>query len=599
MSLKESNYAILRERFSHLRSFEKVIENTPTFSEPIERDEEWLDAIENLVDDEKVIFVYGFERGLGIADLLEQYPDRWFIVHEPNTELFQRGLNDYDITLVLQHPNLHWLSVGEDQLPLLFNILSSYMQDRLVFIAARKYLLDEIDHLRKIKDDFEEYRISHLTNKFTEDRFSREWTQNYLNHLVDAVTVPNIEQLAGRLKNIKTAVVVSSGPSLEDDISVLKQLCGHALIISAGSSIQALQKHGIDPHISVIMDGHAVNERIFSNPGTLNSPLFFTSSSYYQISDQKNKGKIYGMLRNDLVSQYMLERKDSDCVIIPTETVAGTAIQVAVVFGVQQILFVGQDLSFPDKQYYSSGIEHLSVEARSKQLETALITVPNVQGGFNQTDRSFLIMKKAIEDLVRQYSGVEFINTSGRGAVIEGARYVPLETMLPVLQKQPIVEKGIVEKLIEEYESSFPVINDRLLTLYSKIRGVYNEIAELPEQIKKLNSQISDMERYSRSKPAKAVKSFEKIGYMWGDIANKSWFSPLFETLLPIQISNFDRVLPLISNEERLIEKSALVYKHLGELVGKIKEQVPLLLERLDEASERISHKIESSDRMK
>ncbi|MGG4481039.1 motility associated factor glycosyltransferase family protein [Paenibacillus illinoisensis] len=599
MSLKESNYAILRERFSHLRSFEKVIENTPTFSEPIERDEEWLDAIKNLVDDEKVIFVYGFERGLGIADLLEQYPDRWFIVHEPNSELFQRGLNDYDLTLVLQHPNLHWLSVGEDQLPLLFNILSSYMQDRLVFIAARKYLLDEIDHLRKIKDDFEEYRISHLTNKFTEDRFSREWTQNYLNHLVDAVTVPNIEQLAGRLKNIKTAVVVSSGPSLEDDISVLKQLCGHALIISAGSSIQALQKHGIDPHISVIMDGHAVNERIFSNPGTLNSPLFFTSSSYYQISDQKNKGKIYGMLRNDLVSQYMLERNDSDCVIIPTETVAGTAIQVAVVFGAQQILFVGQDLSFPDKQYYSSGIEHLSVEARSKQLETALITVPNVQGGFNQTDRSFLIMKKAIEDLVRQYSGVEFINTSGRGAVIEGARYVPLETMLPVLQKQPIVEKSIVEKLIEEYESSVSVNNDRLLTLYSKIRGVYNEIAELPEQIKKLNSQISDMERYSRSKPAKAVKSFEKIGYMWGDIANKSWFSPLFETLLPIQISNFDRVLPLISNEERLIEKSALVYKHLGELVGKIKEQVPLLLERLDEASERISHKIESPDRMK
>ncbi len=68
--------------------------------------------------------------------------------------------------------------------------------------------------------------------------------------------------MKGAAENIP-AVVVGSGPSLGMEIEALRRLKNHVCIIAAGSSIQALLKHGIEPDLIVAMDPSDKNYEVF------------------------------------------------------------------------------------------------------------------------------------------------------------------------------------------------------------------------------------------------------------------------------------------------------------------------------------------------
>lgn len=184
MSHLQLNHTILEQRFPHVATKMNMLPNTELsthlFEELLEKDTAWLNAVEGSVGNGKIIFVYGFERGLSIADLLELHPDHWLFVYEPDEQLFRKAVTEYDLSLLLEHPNLYWLSVGESQLHMMFHMLCSYMLEDMVFVALRKYLSDDMDKLREVKEQFQDYRQGFLVDKHTEHFFRKEWTQNFL-----------------------------------------------------------------------------------------------------------------------------------------------------------------------------------------------------------------------------------------------------------------------------------------------------------------------------------------------------------------------------------------------------------------------------------
>lgn len=516
MSQLQINHTILKQRFPHVATKINSLPNDdlsiPLFTESFERDIAWLNAVEGAIGNGKVIFVYGFERGLSIVDLLELYPNHWLFVYEPDEQLFRKAVTDYDLRLLLGHPNLYWLSVGESQLNMMFHMLSSYMLEDLGFIALRKYLSDDMNLLREVKEQFQEYRQSFLVDKHTENRFREEWTRNYLYHLSDVLYTPSIERLFYAFEGA-TVVVVSSGPSLQEDIEWLKKLRPHVLIISAGSSIQALVKHGIQPHLAVIMDGHPVNKKIFASSVTREQPLLFTSSSYYEISDQNCAEKIHSIMKSDAVSQYFFGLSKEELFISPTETVAGTAIQAAACLGAKRIILAGQDLSFPDNKFYADGIEHFAAEATDKTVQEAPKKVLNVKGTYNTTDESFSLMKNGLENLIMALPRIEFVNSSRNGAVIEGAPFKPMEEMYKLLAPESVDHDAIAD-LINKINIAVDMnkvldVRDKLIATLGDLSNVRSEIAAIHKLMKKIRE-------FSRTKPAKAQSMVESIEQMWG-----------------------------------------------------------------------------------
>jgi hypothetical protein len=339
------------------------------------------------------------------------------------------------------------------------------------------------------------------------------------------------------------------------------------------------------------MDGHPVNKKIFASSATREQPLLFTSSSYYEISDQNCAEKIHSIMKSDDVSQYFLGLSREELFISPTETVAGTAIQVAACLGAKRIILAGQDLSFPDNKFYADGIEHFAAETTDKIVQEAPKKVLNVKGTYNFTDESFSLMKDGLENLIAALPRLEFVNSSRNGAAIEGAPFKPMEEIYDLMASEHVDNDAIAD-LINKKNLAVDMnkvqdVRDKLIVTLEDFSNVRSEIVAIQKLMNKLRE-------FSRTKPAKAQNMVESIEQMWGLIANREWFSPIFESIMPIEIARFDQMLPVIVTEHQLTRKSDLIYEHLGKLLQDITAQIPILEEMFSESIRRLDKKTDS-----
>ncbi|CAJ1317869.1 motility associated factor glycosyltransferase family protein [Paenibacillus nuruki] len=585
----ELNMEVLNQRFKHVAQKMLVIESDDIkdkkfVQEPWDKDENWLEAVRGSVEDLNIIFVYGFGQGLGIADLLEMYPNRWLFVYEPDEQAFLNSMKEYDFRELLNHPNLQWVSVGETQLNMLFYLVCSYMNQEMAFVALRHYLDNDMDVLREVKEDFKEYNITFNSNKLTQQFFQEDWLRNGLYQMASMLFTPALEELQGQFKG-GTAVVISSGPSLQEDIEWITRLKPHALIIAAGSSIQALVKNGIRPHLTVVMDGGVINNKVFEDPRTLESPLLHTSSAYYEISERKSNHLIHSIMKNDVASQYFMGLPEEEVIISSTPTVAGTAMQAAIRLGATRIIMMGQDLSFPGNKYYADGVNHVSTERANSDVETAKIQVLNVNGTYNTTNQSFMFMKDSLEDLVTAFTDIEFINSTRNGASIEGTVWMPIEEIYDLIKNEQMDQECMVTM---SDKTNYVTDMQKVTSVTNKIKATMADFEVMKSEIKDIQKLLGKVQELSRTKPVKGQRMMESIEIAWGKLVHREWFDPILETVLPTSIKVFDQQLPIIVNEKNLVLKSDLIYKHLGKVLKDIIEKIPSLIELFTESIRRI-----------
>jgi hypothetical protein len=61
----------------------------------------------------------------------------------------------------------------------------------------------------------------------------------------------------------------------------------------------------------------------------------------------------------DHLTHYLMKLTETDPIFASSATVTGTAIQAAVHLGCKEIIFIGQDFSYPNNQYYTEGVAHV------------------------------------------------------------------------------------------------------------------------------------------------------------------------------------------------------------------------------------------------
>lgn len=573
MSILQNNLDLLSSKFAHVVEPMTTIDfnanSKDLYTESVEKDYIWLEAVKGSIGENKLIFVYGFGQGLGIIDLLEMYPDRWLFVYEPNVSVFYDAIQNYDLRELFQHTGFKGLSIGETQLRMLFSTISNYMQFDLAFVAVRHYLENDMEKLYILKEEFIKYNQTFEVNQHTMDHFRTQWMQNSMYQLVDILTSPSIESLQDTLKDC-TAVVVGSGPSLQKDIEWLQKFKSHALIIAAGSSIQALVKHGIKPHLTVVMDGGEINTTIFEDPATIDAPLLITSTAYYGMSQKKQSQRIYSVLRNDAVAHFFMDRSKETFVLEPTSTVTGTAMQAAIALGAKKIIMMGQDLSFPENKFYAEGVNHAYLPYLQMKVDTAAseqLIVENVHGGHNVTTSSFLFMKDGLEELIAFFSSVQFINTTRNGAKIAGSVYMTAEEVFDIIKNEKVQPDIIESKL----NLSVADISDKnILQVQERLQYTVQDLNKVKQELQILKKLINKVQELTRKKPAKGQQTLEDIEKMWSGITNRPWFEPMTDCMIPLQLSAFDKQLPAIITEKNNITKASLIYVHLGQLLDAI-----------------------------
>lgn len=193
--------------------------------------------------------------------------------------------------------------------------------------------------------------MSHLSRAATFRLFGHRWLEQGLENLVTIAQHPAWSNLKILTKDLP-AVIVSPGPSLQQNLHLLKGMQDRILIIATAQAIMALQAEGIAPHVIVVadpqdmshyFDGYTFPEQTVLAVGRTCSPALFklpaqhfTTLSVSPLSD--------GWIKHILHDEDFLHAGGS---------VAITAFSMALNWSCRSIALIGQDLALKDGQQYA------------------------------------------------------------------------------------------------------------------------------------------------------------------------------------------------------------------------------------------------------
>jgi len=552
----------------------------------------WVHTVKEEIEKNKNILLIGLGLGYFLEALLEIPNDKYIYLYEPDLRVFRSMVHNREIQGFLNDRRIQSLAVGDHQLVQLqlAQVISERISDSFVCLVPPVYqkLFDHI--ITGFGEQLKRMMYTNLGDLHTFSLYHQEWMKNSLFNLPHVINNPSIRDLRGIFKDIP-AVIIGSGPSLQHDIQYLDELKEHCLIIAAGSSLQALQEQGKDPHLVVSMDGGEPNYQAFRNLNTRNVPLLFVPSIKWKILDGYQGKMMHVGFNSDTITDYLVDYSEHNPIFSTSTTVTGTAIQAACFYGCPEIILMGQDLSFPNDKMYTIGVNHLSEQTVNNYTANASEWVENVKGGRNRTSLKLLNVLKDLELLIqaKTIEGFAFYNSSKEGAVIKETRWIDIGDYVKELKSKPQTDYKISEILADHLTNQGETGFSKTRVL-SKLNQINRETIQITKDLKGLSKLLESLQNAVDNHNTKQVLvNLERINSLWDKIVHLKVYKHFYTYLLKHHISIFMRYIPDIAKEQNAILKAKLILKHLSKLVFQISEFTPSLLETLDAAISRIT----------
>ncbi len=230
--------------------------------------------------------------------------------------------------------------------------------------------------------------------------------------------VKDIEILKQSVSEMKKTeyVIVSAGPSLDDNISFLKNAVNDKVIIAVNTVVKRLEQEGIIPNIITMLDPLPKLEQHLEGIEyfTEGVPLVSVLSGSYKYIDAY-RGDIY-IVDQDDESKYSW---------MFSGTVSSLALDLAYYLGAEKIYLVGNDLAYPKDINYAEGVAHKPKEYMPSENSGSML-VESVDGGMVNTYTVYDFYRRIMEKQISEHPGVIVCNMSKHGANISGTqnRYI-------------------------------------------------------------------------------------------------------------------------------------------------------------------------------
>jgi len=268
--------------------------------------------------------------------------------------------------------------------------------------------------LKIIRDGTETKQI--LDN--TEMNFALDWiVEPLLNtkHIPESI---NIKNLQGKFTGEK-AMLIASGPSLEEHMDFIKNNQSSFHLFSVGSSLRALIANDIHPDNVLSIDASKRNYETHFKGLEYNGTLIYETMSNSNIQ----KHHLGSLIVSKAGSDHVTSQVFNDLYSFPQQSpsVAIYTLQVIAYLGFSEVYLIGQDLALVEGQYYASGIKHHEGMMDLKD-ELQVESNAGVQVG---TTRSLKIFLDSIEALIQTLpEELKIFNLSKHGAKIKGTTYI-------------------------------------------------------------------------------------------------------------------------------------------------------------------------------
>jgi hypothetical protein len=408
------------------------------------------------------IIMFGLGVGYQLEILLDQHTVEKLFICEPNPDFFYASLFAIDWQTIFETAEKSetriYLNIGDDGTNLFRDLLSQ-------FYAIGPYILNSTYFYQSYYNASLNSAISQLREQlqvvismgeyFDHAYYGIAHTKEGMRRKIPVLAANPASKLSYEDKEVPI-FIVGNGPSLDISIQVIKEWKDQAIVISCGTALQALHRHGITP------DFHAEIEQ---NRSTFDWAVLIGDLDYLKnitlISCNGIHPDTCDLYKDVLIAfkegesstvsaLNVLGRENVETLLNAFPTVSNFAIDLFSIIGFTSIYFIGVDLGFVDVKHHhskSSGYYKKDGQETYSYADSAntSLTVPGNFRSKVNTKHEFKISRQIIEQITNsKLKGQEFYNCSD-GAKIQGALPIRPEELLIISTEQQ--KTRVIEKL--------------------------------------------------------------------------------------------------------------------------------------------------------
>ncbi len=440
----------------------------------------------NLLDVEKEAFMYAYP----VADIVALSDELTERNNLPYRYLFGIG-NTVALQMILKEPLLESLIVIEPNHELYY--IAFHFADFSEAILSKKLILEDLETasfakiskiihktqaqyyvklftLETISNYYLHYypeEIRHINNIFLESfksialGYGNDATdtlmgiEHHIQNLPRMIEGPMTGSLLEAPKQ-KTAIVVSTGPSLTKQIPLLKKIKDYVTIISVDASFPILEKHGIKPDFVTVLERIPETGNFFKN----NAKEFqdgvnfvLVSIAHQDVINAIRGGTLLLQMRPHGYTKFF--GLDSHGYLGVGMSAANLAHELAIAMHFENVILIGQDLAFGDDGTSHASNHYFGVDEEKTEGHEEYVERYGGNGVI-RTTQYWVMFKNYFERAIHETrDSILTINSTEGGARIPGALELPFAEAIEKyvdtsLIKEPIVLSSTPPEKIEE-----------------------------------------------------------------------------------------------------------------------------------------------------
>lgn len=450
-----------------------------------------------------VLYMFGLGNGALVDALLNSQQERCVIVIEPELEVLYVVLHLVDFSKVVLEKHLLLFSDTDATFSTLAPIFGELRLERF----ARIYDLhvntsyyerydEKIQTVNRIIIEILYHSIQVVGNDTKDALIGLE---HHVMNLPFMLTTPPLHQLLQEAKRgVKTAVLVSTGPSLTKQLPLLKRIAPYVRIFAVDASFPVLYQWGIKPDVVVSMERVPLTGEFFKRtPKEAFEGVVFALSSLQHPAVVNNIKA--GMVQMSMRPFGYMKRSNA-----PLWGYAGIGMSAAnmayelIYYSkFETCVLIGQDLAYGnDGMSHAKG--HTFGEDEVKQKEGDGFVERYGGGGMIRTSGVWKIFLSFFEKDIAQTQGkMKTINATEGGARIRGAIEMPFseaisqnvgKTPKPAMMLSPL-KKSEHKKVTRMVEQSTKEMRAYVARQKSETQALFLEVAELCETLEEVKKE--------------------------------------------------------------------------------------------------------------
>lgn len=410
-----------------------------------------LESIENPIEEtfynvqaniksnmEKFDFIVVF--GLGVGYLLdyvfEKYKSR-IIVIEPDINVIRAAFEIADYVKYLESGRVFMTTSFED----VYSFISQkyLINDKIEIVFLKSYMQLYPEEIKDFTEKIYETCSLKITDINTIRRNAKTWVYSSINFIKNSGQTYPISLLNNKFEK-KPALIVGAGPSLKDNIDLIKKYSDRLIIFAVNRALDCLLDHNVIPNFGIFTDSNFILHTFNTNNEKLMDMNY--------IVDIKSDAEVYNLAKKRCFVYYPnnfdLAVKISEINnFVELYDIAGTstisAFNCAKNLGCKNIILCGVDLAFKgDIPYATDSYKgHIIVEkdrVRTATTEKKFVYVDSVTGERVKTREDYAVFIKQFEKFIKMNPQLKIYNITSFGALIRGAENNNLNDIMSNLE---------------------------------------------------------------------------------------------------------------------------------------------------------------------